>query len=169
MTLALSFETENPFDFDAESLIRQVAEAVLDSENCPYACSLNLLLTDDVSMREINRSERGLDASTDVLSFPFIFFPAPADYSALENDPMNFDPDSGELLLGDMVISLDKLFAQARAYGHSPRRELAFLVAHSMFHLLGYDHEEDAERRIMEEKQEAVLQRLGITREKEGG
>lgn len=165
MTLALSFETENPFDFDAEALIRQVAEAVLESEDCPYACQLDVLLTDDEAMREINRSERGLDASTDVLSFPFISFPEPGDFTELEEDPMNFDPDSGELLLGDMVISLEKVRSQAKAYGHSPRRELAFLTAHSLFHLLGYDHEDEAERIQMEEKQEGILRHLGITRE----
>lgn len=165
MTLALSFETENPFDFDAEALIRQVTEAVLESEDCPYACQLDVLLTDDEAMREINRSERGLDASTDVLSFPFISFPEPGDFTELEEDPMNFDPDSGELLLGDMVISLEKVRSQAEAYGHSPRRELAFLTAHSLFHLLGYDHEDEAERIQMEEKQEGILRHLGITRE----
>ena len=165
MTLTLSFEADIPFDFNAEDLIRQVAEAVLASESCPYACSLNVLLTDDESMREINRAERGLDSSTDVLSFPFISFPEPADYATLEEDPMNFDPDSGELLLGDMVISLDKVCLQAEAYGHSPRRELAFLTAHSLFHLLGYDHETEAERTLMEARQEAVLQELGITRD----
>ena len=78
---------------------------------------------------------------------------------------MNFDPDSGELLLGDMVISLEKVRSQAEAYGHSPRRELAFLTAHSLFHLLGYDHEDEAERIQMEEKQEGILRHLGITRE----
>ena len=165
MTLALSFETENPFDFDAEALILQVAEAVLESEDCPYACQLDVLLTDDEAMREINRSERGLDASTDVLSFPFISFPEPGDYTDLEEDPMNFDPDSGELLLGDMVISLEKVRSQAEAYGHSPKRELIYLFTHSVLHLLGYDHEEEAERIQMEEKQEGILRHLGITRE----
>ena len=165
MTLTLSFEKENPFDFDTEALVRQVAEAVLTAESCPFACSLAVLLTDDAAMQEINLAERGIDRPTDVLSFPYVDYRAPGDFTGLEEDPLLFDPDSGELLLGDMVISLDKVSSQAEEYSHSPRRELAFLVAHSMFHLLGYDHEEEAERLVMEEKQEVLLQQLGITRE----
>ena len=75
-----------------------------------------------------------------------------------------FNPDSGELVLGDIIISLDKVVEQAEKYGHSSRRELAFLVAHSMMHLFGYDHMESTEAEVMEKKQEDVLQILGITR-----
>lgn len=165
MTLTLTFETDDPFEFNAEELIRLVAEAALEKEECPYACAVDVLITDNESMREINRDERGIDAPTDVLSFPAVDFERPGDFSHLEDDPFLFEPDSGELLLGDMVISADKVLSQAEEYGHSPRRELAFLTAHSMYHLMGYDHETDAERLVMEEKQENLLQELGITRD----
>ena len=95
----------------------------------------------------------------------------PGDFSFLDgNDDSEmiiseyFNPDSGELMLGDIIISLDKVMEQAEKYGHSSRRELAFLVAHSMMHLFGYDHMESTEAEVMEKKQEDVLQILGITR-----
>lgn len=164
MTIPVTFETDSPFDFDAEVLLQQVITAVLDSEDCPYECEIDVLLTDNDAIHEINLAERGIDAPTDVLSFPLVNFAKPAFYEYLEEDPMLFDPDSGELMLGDMVISVDKVLSQAQEYGHSIRRELAFLAAHSTFHLLGYDHETEEDRLLMEEKQEAVLQELGITR-----
>lgn len=165
MTIPITFEAESPFSFDAEALLRQVVAAVLDSEDCPYECEVDVLLTDNEAVREINFAERQIDAPTDVLSFPLVDFEAPADFDRLEDDPTLFHPETGELMLGDMVISVDKVLSQAKEYGHSERRELAFLAAHSTFHLLGYDHETDEERLVMEEKQEAVLQDLGITRE----
>ena len=165
MTLSLSCETNRLPDFDAEALLDRVAEAVRQEEGCPSACAVEVLLTDNEAIREINRSERGIDAPTDVLSFPLLDLPAPGDFSLLEADPLLFDPDSGELLLGDVVISMDKVFSQAEEYGHSPRRELAFLMTHSLFHLFGYDHESEEERLKMEEKQESVLQKMGIPRD----
>ena len=165
MTIPITFETEDPFSFDAEALIRQVIEAVLDSEDCPYECEIDVLLTDNAAIREINLSERGIDAPTDVLSFPLVDFSEPSAFEGLENDPTLFHPDSGELMLGDTVISVEKVLSQAEEYGHSARRELAFLMAHSAFHLLGYDHESEAERLVMEEKQDTLLKELGIPRE----
>lgn len=167
MTFPIELECENKLDFDYEPLIRQVILAALDAEECPFEAEVDVLLTDNASIRDINREERGIDAPTDVLSFPMVDYPAPGDFSQAEEDDSLFHPESGELLLGDMVISLDKVLSQAEEYGHSPKRELAFLVAHSMYHLMGYDHMEDAERLVMEEKQENLLQSLGITREAE--
>ena len=157
MNLPITFETENPFRFDAEQLLRQVAEAVLKSENVPEACEIDVLLTDNDSIREINLSERGIDAPTDVLSFPAVEYKTPGQIPSRKEEPLLYLPDSGELFLGDMVISVDKVLSQAEEYGHSPRRELACLAAHSCFHLLGYDHETEEDRIRMEEKQEAVL------------
>ena len=93
-----------------------------------------------------------------------IDFPAPADYSILEQDDSYFHPESGELLLGDIMISIPRAIEQAREYGHSLKREYAFLIAHSMLHLLGYDHMEENERLLMEQKQEQALQSLHIER-----
>ena len=165
MNIPVTFETDDPFRFDAAELIRRVAEAVLTSENVGCGCEIDVLLTDNEAVREINLAERGIDAPTDVLSFPALEYDEPARIPSRQEAPLLYLPDSGELFLGDMVISVDKVLSQAEEYGHSVRRELAFLAAHSCFHLLGYDHETEEERIRMEEKQEAVLRSLGITRE----
>ena len=164
MTIPIETEVEIPFSFDWEAVIRTVAAACLDAEHFPYEAEVDVLLTSDEAIREINREERNIDRATDVLSFPAVAWDAPGDYDSLEPDYSVIDPESEELILGDMVISVDHVKAQAQDYGHSEKRELAFLVAHSMFHLLGYDHETEEERLVMEEKQESVLQSLGITR-----
>ncbi len=164
MTVEITWETEKKLSFDAEAVLKRVVEAALDAENCPYECEVEILITDNEGIREINRENRGIDAPTDVLSFPMADYPAPGDFSRLEEDPDCFHPETGELLLGDIVISQDKVQEQAALYGHGEERELAFLAAHSMFHLMGYDHMEDGERLVMEEKQEKLLQSLGILR-----
>lgn len=158
-------ETQIFAGIDPKDLARRVIEAALDSENCPYEAEVNLLLTDNEGIHEMNREQRGIDRPTDVLSFPMLEFESPADFSAAEEDEMgSFDPETGELLLGDIVISVDKVAEQAEKYGHSREREYAFLIAHSMLHLMGYDHEEKSEAAVMEEKQEAILAGLHISR-----
>ncbi len=164
MTIDIEWEAECPGKEAAEEIIRQAVLAVLDYENCPYEAEVSVLLTDDDSIRTINRENRGVDAATDVLSFPMNEYPAPGDFSLLEEDEDAFDPESGELLLGDIVISLGHVREQAALYGHSEKRELAFLVVHSMLHLCGYDHIRDEDRRVMEERQRGVMQVLGISR-----
>ena len=153
------------FQFDAEKTAEDVTEAFLDCENCPYEASVSITITDDASIREINREHRGIDAATDVLSFPMIQYPAPADFDILEDADDAFDPDSGELLLGDIVLSADHILAQARAYGHSLRREYAFLITHSLLHLIGYDHMTETDAALMEDRQRAVLEKCGISRD----
>ena len=141
MTLNLSEECTNEFEFDCKEVAFQVMNAVLDSENCPYEATVDLTLTTDSEIHEINLQQRGIDRATDVLSFPMTQFPVPGEFDFLEEEGMDsFDPDSGELMLGDIVISVDHVNAQAAEYGHSPLREFAFLVAHSIYHLIGYDH-----------------------------
>ncbi len=165
MTVAIERETELKLGFDEESVITRVAEAALNAEDCPYEAEVDVLLTDNESIRAINRENRGIDRATDVLSFPTAEYASPADFSRLEEDPGLFHPETGELLLGDMVISLEKVREQAAAYGHSEQRELAFLTVHSMLHLMGYDHEDAEDRRVMEARQEDILAGLGITRD----
>ena len=145
-------------------LADKVAEAVLDSEGCPYESQIELLLTMNEEIRSINQEFRGIDRPTDVLSFPMIDYEEPAVFDFLEEDDSYFDLDTGELILGNIVISKEKIVEQAEEFGHSITREYAFLIAHSMLHLLGYDHIEDEERLIMEEKQRNVLDSLGISR-----
>lgn len=164
MTIDFSNEQEQTFDFDFLGVAEDVMEVVLDQEKCPYEVQISLVLTDDDTIHSTNREFRGIDRPTDVLSFPMIDFPAPADYSILEQDDSYFHPESGELLLGDIMISIPRAIEQAREYGHSVKREYAFLIAHSMLHLLGYDHMEENERLLMEQKQEQALQSLHIER-----
>ena len=165
MTVYLENETEARFDFDLEQTASLVAERVLKTEDCPYEATVNILLTDDEGIRQFNRDFRDTDDPTDVLSFPNIAFETPSDFGGVEKEAADcFEPDTGELILGDIIISTDRLRDQAKAYGHSEKREFAFLVAHSMFHLTGYDHMTKEEAAIMEEKQENILQMLRITR-----
>ena len=153
-------------DFDYETIIKNTVNAALDYEKCPYDAEVSVLLTNNEVIREINKENRNIDRATDVLSFPNNDFPAPSDFSKLEDEWEGaFNPETGELLLGDIVISTDKVYEQAESFGHSPKRELAFLVAHSMLHLFGYDHMEDSERVVMEEKQDEILNSIGYTRD----
>lgn len=168
MSVSIEFEYERQYSFDVKETIEKVILQALDYVSCPYECSINVLLTNDDSIHEMNREYRDTDRATDVLSFPMLEYDTPADFSFVEDDPESYaDPDSGELVLGDIVISLERMEAQAKEYNHSLRRELAFLVAHSMLHLCGYDHMEEGEREIMEQKQEEILRQLGITRDVE--
>ncbi len=165
MTSYVENETSQSFSFDEKALLDRVAQDVLDSENCPYETTVNLLLTDDAGIREYNKNYRNIDAETDVLSFPNLEFETPGDFSGVEEREADcFDPDSGELVLGDIILNVSRVKEQAVEYGHSELREFAFLLAHSLFHLCGYDHMEPDEAAFMEEKQEAVLQSLQITR-----
>lgn len=166
MSLFVENETEETFDFDIEQIVDLVSKEVLEEENCPYETQINVLLTDNTGIREFNKEYRNIDRETDVLSFPNLDFETPAVFEIDEDREADyFDPETGELILGDIIISVDRVKEQAESYGHSRKREFAFLVAHSMLHLCGYDHMEEAEAAVMEAKQEAVLQKLGITRE----
>jgi probable rRNA maturation factor len=166
MTLYAENETDEVFPFSFEELGKCVAEAVLRREKCPYEAQVNLVITDKESIREWNKQFRGIDRETDVLSFPNLEFVRPGEFVVpKEQEADCFDPDTGELLLGDIVICASKVKEQAKEYGHSVKREFAFLVAHSMLHLCGYDHMEGDEAQVMEGRQEEVLQELGIKRE----
>lgn len=166
MTSYVENETDSSFAFDVKEVADQVIKAVLASEGCPFDAQLNLLITDNAGIRDYNNRFRQINRETDVLSFPNVDYDTPSDFSGLdEREADYFDPDSGELILGDIIISADKVKEQAELYGHSEKREFAFLVAHSMLHLCGYDHMESEEAKVMEEKQEAVLTGLLITRE----
>ncbi len=164
MRIYLENEEGPELDLNYMEIANLVTEGVLDYENCPYESQVELLLTNNDEIQRINNEFRGIDRPTDVLSFPMIEYESPADFSSLEEDDSNFDPETGELILGNIVISKEKVLAQAEEYGHSVKREFAFLIAHSMLHLLGYDHMEEDERLVMEEKQRSILANLGIER-----
>ena len=170
MTVEFSNEQAETMAFDPEALAEQVAAQVLEDEKCSYDAVLSLTLVDNEEIRRLNHSFRDIDRTTDVLSFPMIDWDSPSDFSMLENSREaedDFDPDSGQLLLGDIVISVERAKEQAQEYGHTLKREIAFLIAHSVLHLLGYDHMTEEEASVMEKKQENALQELGITREME--
>ena len=164
MTINIEYETDQELGIDYAALASQVADKVLEIEKCPYDGQVNLVLTDNEEIKRVNTEFRNIQAPTDVLSFPMIPFETPADYSVVEEDESYFDLDSDELLLGDIMISVPKVFAQAEEYGHSVTREFCFLVAHSMLHLLGYDHMTEDEAKVMEANQANALKELGINR-----
>ena len=147
MTIRIEQETEVPFDFDYCTLAKETVVCSLDQEAFPYEAEVGLTLTDAASIQEINRRYRKIDRPTDVLSFP------------------NFNPDTGEALLGDIIISVPKVIEQADAFGHTIRREFAFLIVHSVLHLLGYDHMTPEDAAFMEDKQTNILKKMNILRE----
>lgn len=166
MNLYMENETGREFPFSAEETAREVCEAVLEEEGCPFEVQVNIVLTDNEGIRALNRECRNTDRETDVLSFPNVDFEEEGVFDIDEDREADyFDPESGELVLGDIMISVDKVYGQAEEYGHSLRREFAFLVAHSMLHLCGYDHMEEDARLRMERRQEEILTGLGITRD----
>ena len=164
MTVNIEFDSEKKLELDFEGIIREIVAAAIDYENCPYECEVSVMITDNDGIHELNREARGIDAPTDVLSFPMVEYPAPADFDILESEADAFNPDTGELLLGDIVLNQDRIASQAEEYGHPQRRELAFLVAHSMLHLMGYDHMMDEERIEMERRQREILEGKGYFR-----
>lgn len=164
MTVNIDYEAEKQLDVDYEALTKQIMEKILNTEDCPYEACVSLVITDSEEIRRVNREFRSIDSPTDVLSFPMIPFETPADYSIIEEDDSYFDMESGEMLLGDIMINVDRVYSQAEEFGHSRKREFCFLFAHSILHLLGYDHMELKEASVMENKQAEALASLGITR-----
>ena len=165
MSFFIEKEVECNFNFDYEKVAEAVVSASLEQESFPYEAEGNLTLTDNEGIHAINKEYRQIDRPTDVLSFPMLSYETPGDFSFLSDENEDdFNPDTGELLLGDIVLCVQKIKEQADKYGHSEKRELAFLTAHSMMHLFGYDHMTPEESAVMEAKQNEVLERLGITR-----
>lgn len=166
MTLNIEKEVDTQLDFDYEKIIRDVVDAALEFEDCPYEVEVNVVLTSNEEIALINRDYRDLFKPTDVLSFPMVDYVAAGDFSVLEacDTEDYFNPETGELMLGDIIISVDKVIEQAQKYGHSQQRELGFLTAHSMLHLFGYDHMEPEETEAMEMKQNDILKLVHLSR-----
>lgn len=166
IVLNTEIESKEKFDFSLKLTARKVIRASLRQEGFPADAELSLLITDDNGIRTLNREFRGIDRETDVLSFPSLTYERPSDFGMITEDPEDCtDPANGCVVLGDIVINTARVKKQAAEYGHSEEREFAFLVAHSMMHLCGYDHMTEPEAREMERRQESVLENLGITRE----
>ena len=164
MTIDISYEAEEKLHIPYRRIIENVVCGCLFMENCPYEAEVSVTVTDGESIRVLNRDYRGKDSATDVLSFPLVDFPSPGNYDEACTDEC-FNPETGELVLGDIVLNVERIKSQAVEYGHTQTRELAFLVAHSMLHLLGYDHEEPEEREEMEARQREILDSIGYRRQ----
>ena len=165
MTLEFSCELKVSFDFDAEEVAREVIETALKKEGFLTDVEISLTLVSEEEIQSANREFRDQDKVTDVLSFPMAGLDHPGSWDEMVSQPDIKNPDTGEYLLGDILLCVPKVYAQAEEYGHSEKREYAFLIAHSMLHLMGYDHMTDEERVVMEEKQEDILACLNINRE----
>lgn len=165
----LSIIIENEMDFELSDiytdLINKTVTTCLEYLKCPFEAEVSITLVDNTTIKEMNKEHRDIDRITDVLSFPLIDFDMPGDFSFItEEDNDYFNLDTGELLLGDIVISVEKAKDQAIEFGHSFERELGFLIVHSMLHLFGYDHMEDYEADLMFSLQESVLEKVGLVR-----
>lgn len=158
--ILLSSDLEGEFPYAA--LLERAITAALEAEGVKTPCEVDVLITDDEAIHQINLEQRGVDRPTDVLSFPmFNYLPGqpPADGA-------DADPATGLTPLGDMVISLERARAQAEEYGHPLERELSYLAVHSVLHLLGYDHMDEGEEKAqMRAREEAILGKLGMTRD----
>ena len=160
----LVFEQLSLQKFTISANIRKCIQETLKAEGVTVPCEINVLVTDDAGIPEINRTSRNIDSATDVLSFPmFELAPGelPADWTEYE------DPDTGLVPLGDMCISLERAIAQAKEFGHTTRREVGYLTIHSMLHLLGYDHlDEGPQKRQMRAREEAIASEIpGMSRD----
>ena len=151
---------QNPY----KPLLTRVITGALEAEGVTIPCGVDVLLTTDEGIREINLEQRQIDAATDVLSFPMLELTPGTPPDGTGEDEL--DPETGLCPLGDMVISVERAKAQAEEFGHSLERELAYLAVHSVLHLLGYDHlDEGPQKAQMRAREEVILAELGITRE----
>ena len=168
MTIIFSDEINAAFDFDYEKTAEDVIKETLLQEYFPYEIEVGISLTDKETIRKLNFDYRNIDKETDVLSFPLIDYDNAAEdnrYGFIQGESDYYNPDNDEVMLGDIVLCVPKVYSQAEEYNHSVKREYAFLIAHSMLHLLGYDHMDEEEREVMEAKQDVILDNLGIDRD----
>ncbi|SFH61141.1 probable rRNA maturation factor [Pseudobutyrivibrio sp. OR37] len=165
MTVFIESECEVGFEFDYEKIAKDVINTAIDYMKFPFEAELSVTLTDDDGIQTINKEFRGIDSPTDVLSFPMIEYTTAGDFSEIEENDDLFNPESGEVILGDIVLNVPRIYKQAEEYGHSTLREYAFLIAHSMLHLFGFDHMTEDEASVMEQKQREILEILNISRD----
>ena len=153
-------------DSDARALMQRCADAAESTEGVSEKTAVFITIVDDEEIREINREQRGKDMSTDVLSFPTVNYPAGQTAgSCAKLLRREYDPEMDACLLGDIVISMDHVRAQAEEYGHSMQRESGYLLTHGLFHLMGYDHMTDEDKPVMRAMEEKSLALIGLTRE----
>jgi len=146
-----------------EKLIRRCIRAALRQQRVPFRVKVNVTVTDDAGIRELNREHRDIDAATDVLSFPLLDW---VDGEGALPQPWDYDPDTKCVELGDVVISAERARAQAEEYGHSFERECGYLVVHSILHLLGYDHVDEGPRKVLMRGFEEDIMKLALGKKK---
>lgn len=159
---------QNKIDVTDEFIkeIEEVCVYALEKEEVRQKCQISLLFVNNEEIREINKETRNIDKVTDVLSFPMLDYPKGKVFKDVYKDK-KFDVmymDQDELVLGDMVLSLERAMEQSEEYNHSFKREVCYLIVHSILHLLGYDHMEDDEKKIMRSREEEILNGLDIKR-----
>jgi len=151
--MTIYFDDEQAVSQEMYELMEKAAAACLEKEDVdPERCEISVTFVSGEEIQELNRDHRGVDSVTDVLSFPQ--YEEPAEF-----------PDEGEICLGDVVICTDKIKEQALEFGHSEERETIYLFTHSILHLLGYDHMEEDEKRVMRAREEEVMEGLGLPNE----
>ena len=165
MTIFIETECDFDFDFDYEKIAKDVINTAIEHLDFPFEAEISLTITDNDGIQAINKEFRNIDAPTDVLSFPMIEYSEPGVFDDIENDDDLFNPETGEVILGDIVLSVPRILSQAEEYGHSVLREYAFLIAHSMLHLFGFDHMTEVDASVMEAKQREILNILNISRD----
>lgn len=148
-------------------LLKNVIEFALKEEEVDVECEVSLLFVDNDEIREINNETRGIDRATDVLSFPMLDYENKKVFKEMYKNYefSQSDCDGEELVLGDVVLSLERSLEQSKEFNHSFEREASYLVVHSILHLLGYDHMEEDDKVIMRKREEEILNKLNITRE----
>ena len=156
MTVLFDNRYEGQFDEEFFQMIEKIALLSLEYEDFDTDCEISVSLVDNNEIKDINSRFRNIDSATDVLSFPQLTF---------EEDEICDVNENAEIILGDIIISVERAMEQAKEYGHSLKREIAFLTAHSMLHLLGYDHMVKEEEEVMLKKQKEILNIAGIPRE----
>lgn len=161
-------DERSELDQAALALMQRCADAAARTEGVACETAVYVEIVDDDAIRVINREQRAKDASTDVLSFPSVNYPkgktAGSCAALLRRE---YDPDAGACVLGDIIISMDHVRAQAKEYGHSEQRETGYLLTHGLFHLMGYDHMTDEDKPVMRAMEEKSLASIGLTREED--
>ncbi len=167
--MILLWEIDTPVDPALTTLMQTAADCALWAEGVSRRCAVSVRLCDDEAIHQINRTFRQVDRATDVLSFPLVTYPSGVTAGRADRLLRQaYDDDVDACMLGDLVLSVPHIYRQAEEYGHSPRREAAYLLVHGLCHLMGYDHMEDEERKEMRAMEEKILSAVGMSREEQG-
>ncbi len=164
--MKLLFEIDTAVDPSLTALMQTAADRACSREGIRRPCAVSVRLCGDEDIRRVNAGFRGIDRATDVLSFPLVTYPAGGTAGACDRLLARcYDDEAGACMLGDLIISVPHIYAQAAEYGHSPEREAAYLLVHGLCHLFGYDHIDPDDQRRMRQMEESILSGIGLTRD----